>query len=107
MSEERKRTVKVMCSIPNGVELRVQGEGYDDGTGSGKTMQGPITDRIVLRGPNTTDAGVNSATVVAPVENEVDAELWARWKGQFKKQPHPFLADGHIVADDDEAKNGD
>lgn len=90
-----RRTVKVMCSIPNGVELRTFGPGYDDGTGTGNQIAPRVVDSIVLRGPPALSAGVNSPEGY-PVETEVDAEAWDRFMEQNKKVPHPLLADASV-----------
>lgn len=103
MPEDRRRTVKVMCSIPNGVELRTFAPGYDDGTGTGNRMQQRVTGTVLLKGPSSLDAGVNAPSGV-PVETEVDAEFWDTWLNQNEK--NTLLTTGAVAGPDQKERDG-
>jgi hypothetical protein len=93
---ERVRTVKVKCSVPNGMLIRISKPGYDDGTGDNvKTTvwDGP---GVRLNGPSSLHAGAGNSDGAGqePGETEVDAEWFDRWLEQNKI--NPLVADGHV-----------
>jgi hypothetical protein len=90
-----RETVKVLCSVPNGIELRTYAPGYDDGTGTGNQIAPRVGDVITLAGPSALMAGVNAPEGV-PVETEVDAAAWGRWLDQNEKHQHPLIASGQV-----------
>lgn len=79
MAERERRTTRVSCSVPNGVELRLFDLEHDFDDGSGLPNQpARQTGSIVLKGPDALATGVGNQTGAA-VENEVDAEQWEGW----------------------------
>lgn len=81
------KTVKVACRVPNGVLIRLQKDGPDDGTGKPFVAHdGPA---IRLAGPSSihTGAGDPFGSTLEPGYTEVDAEWFARWLDQHKLDP--------------------
>lgn len=81
MSGERE-VIKVACSVPNGLELRIMRQ-FDDGVG----MKHQVGERsFLLAGPRNTLGGVGSNDAGAIV-SEVDAETWRAWLAQNPGNP--------------------
>lgn len=74
--EKPRRTVKVACSIPNGVQLRLN-EPNPDGSGEMRPKGHPVA----LSGPSTASAGAGAPvrTDLGPAITEVDEEFWKAW----------------------------
>lgn len=67
MPEEKRNTVKVGCTVPNGLELRLYKLGHPDESGSRRQVpEGPT---VTLRG----------------AETPVDAEFWRAWLAQNER----------------------
>lgn len=98
MADERK-TVRVACTIPNGLELRIQREGHDDGSGVRHMVY--VGDPVVVRGPEATSAGVNQPAGEL-VTTEVDAGFFATWLAQHENDP--LVTQRAIYAIDDAAE---
>lgn len=93
MTEDRK-TVTVLCRVPNGIMLRLTKQGFDDGTG----FKPQIWDGagVRLNGPSAlhTGAGAPEGVHLDPVETEVDAEWFGKWLAQNAK--NPLVVDGAV-----------
>ncbi len=102
MADEKPEMVKVACKIPNGIELRLFKQGFDDGTGQRPLIHDQTKPRVFLAGPNTLGAGVGNTMVeTAPaVHSDVDAEYFAEWLKQNEK--NPLVTKGFIVQVDKE-----
>lgn len=89
MAEEKRKTVRVACTITNGAMLQLWQKGFDDGTGDGERM--PRKDGLAVRlnGPSAlhTGAGATHRADVEPGVTEVDAEWWGKWLDQNKLNP--------------------
>lgn len=99
--QEQKRTVRVACTIPNGLLIRLQRLSKDDGHGRVMVWDGP---GLRLNGPDVGTAGGVGNTSPAGLEpgiTEVDAEWWTAWCAQHQKDP--LLTDEHVRALPDEA----
>ena len=99
-----KPKVKVACSVPNGLAIRLFKVGYDDGTGDNvKPMIGDGAG-VRLNGPSAlhTGAGNTSPTDLEPGITEVDAEWWGKWLAQ--NQQNPFVAERFVYEFKEEAK---
>lgn len=86
--------VRVACSVPNGLAIRLFKVGYDDGTGHNPMIwDGP---GIRLNGPSALQAGTNNTTgeLIEPGITEVDAEWWGLWLAQNAQ--NPFVGE-HMV----------
>ena len=103
MNDAPRKTRKVMCSVPNGIELHRYAPGYDDGTGQKPLRRQP--GGVTLRGPSGGEAGVNNLTGEG-VENIVDAEFIDAWMSDNKDSE--LVTGGHIVVvkDDEERRDG-
>lgn len=88
MAEENRKTVRIACTITNGIMLQLWKPGFDDGTGKNPMIHdGP---GVRLNGPHARDtgAGATHRIDVPPAITEVDAEWWAKWKEQNKLNPY-------------------
>lgn len=93
-TETKRPIVRVACTIPNGIMIRLQKPGPDDGTGVRMIAHdGP---GIRLNGPpgHDTGAGATEPTGLEPGITELDAEWWAAWSKQHAMDP--LLTGGHI-----------
>lgn len=97
-----ERSIKVRCSVPNGIELRLFAEGHDDGTGH-RPMR-PTGDPVILRGPSSLDGGI-SGTGTDAVENEIPANFWQAWREQ--NWQNPLVTSGQIVPVEDRKADAD
>lgn len=94
-----KTVVTIACRVPNGVELRHTELGFDDGTGTGAKMPGPVR-TIFLLGPGSLASGTNDPTGrfgEAPVflNEGIDAALADDW---FKANAlNPLVTSGHVA----------
>lgn len=90
MVEENRKTVRVACTITNGIMLQLWQTDYDDGTGDGEKMPRKDGPAIRLNGPSSlhTGAGATHRIDVPPGITEVDAEWWEKWKVQNKSNPY-------------------
>lgn len=81
-------TVKVACTVINGLLIRNQIEGVDDGTGDGvkQAGHGPA---IRLSGPSGRDTGVGATDRqdLDPGITEVESEFMTEWLRQNAKNP--------------------
>lgn len=102
MADEHRATVKIGCTIPNGIMLQLWKKGYDDGTGDGETMPSKDGVGVRLNGPSSlnTGAGATHRSDLFGV-TEVDAEWFGKWKEQNKL--NPMFAEGAIHEVKDEA----
>lgn len=96
MSEERRK-IRVSCSIPNGIELRLFVRGVDDGTGAHPYVEDRSRPRVFLAGPSSLHAGVGNTmmTTQEPAVTEVDEEYFAEWLKQNEKNT---LVTGGLIA---------
>jgi hypothetical protein len=102
MAEEKRKTVKIACSITNGITLQLWQPGYDDGTGDGKKMPRKDGPAVRLNGPSAlhTGAGATHRIDVPPGETEVDAEWWGKWKAQNVHNPYFEVGAIHEVEEE-------
>lgn len=93
---EKRRIVRVACTVPNGVMIRMTKAGPDDGTGDGQKMMGHEGPGVRLNGPSSlqTGAGATERRDLAPGITEVDAEWMARWLDQ--NGLNPLVAQGAV-----------
>ncbi len=79
--EAKRKTVKVGCLVPNGVELRLFRKGEDDGTGSGYRPIIPDLDApsVTLRGPHGLGMGANAMTAEPEINEGIDAGFFDTW----------------------------
>lgn len=100
MTDQAKRTVRVACTIPGGLMIRLQRLSEDDGHGRVMVWDGT---GLRLNGPAVgTSSGVGNTSPIGlePGITEVNAEWWAAWADQHKKDP--LLTDEHVRALPDE-----
>lgn len=94
----KRRTVRVACLVPNGIMIRLQKPGADDGTGARVIAHdGP---GVRLNGPSSSGAGANAPEGTTPGFTEVDAAWWAAWSEQHKLDP--LLTTEHVRVVEDE-----
>ncbi|MHB8272525.1 hypothetical protein [Bradyrhizobium sp.] len=88
-----KPKVKVACSVPNGLAIRLFKVGYDDGTGDNVRPMIGDGPGIRLNGPSSlhTGAGNTGGIGLEPGITEVDAAWWAAWLAQ--NQQNPFVGE--------------
>ena len=86
-------TVRVACTIPNGIELRLYREGHDDGTGTKPRV--PDGDPVFIPGPNSTPTGAHATGTLQPVVTEINAHCMRGWLEQNEK--NPFVVRGSIM----------
>lgn len=97
MAEQEKRpTVRVACSIVNGLVIQLKKYAEYD-----KTQIINDGGQVKLEGPRPLDTGVNNTGGPSGV-TEVDAEWWAAWAEQNKL--NPLLTSGGIRALEEPAK---
>lgn len=111
MPQEDRRNVRIACSVPNGIMIRLSRQGYDDGTGDGVRPMIGDGPPIRLAGPAALHTGVNatSGEGLEPGVTPVDAEWWAKWVDQHKLDP--LIVGGYVYElrgddDDVDAKTG-
>jgi hypothetical protein len=102
MTEERRATRKVRCSVPNGIELRRYAPGFDDGTGQRPLRALPGS--VVIPGPSSLEAGANAMNQPGVV-TEVDAEFIDGWMKENAKSE--LVTSGFIAIVDDDGENPD
>lgn len=73
-------SVKVFCTVPNGVSLRLTRE-FDDGTGAKQRY--PIGDAVIIGGPRSPASDFGAE----PIATEVDPEFWSKWLEQNPDSP--------------------
>lgn len=88
--------VKVACTVPNGITLRLYKSGYDDGTGDGVKPMVYDGDQVRLAGPSSLHTGAHATARgdIEPTLTEVDGEWWAKWIKQ--NENNPAVTGGHI-----------
>jgi hypothetical protein len=93
----QRRKVRVACSVPNGIQLRLNQPGPG---GAGEPMVGQGAP-VVLTGPSSanTGAGAQTRTDLGPAITEVDEEFWRAWADQHKNDP--LLTGGSVHCLDD------
>lgn len=76
-------TVKVACSIPNGIALRLT-KMIDVGGGE---QAFPYGDEVLLKGPATLSHGANadSRATGSSIVNDVDGDFWKQWFEQNRQ----------------------
>lgn len=100
---EKRRMVRVACLVPNGIMIRLQKPGADDGTGVRVTAHdGP---GIRLNGPSGHNAGAGATAPegMEPGHTEVDAEWFKAWLGQH--QLDPLVVGEHVYEDPEGEEN--
>lgn len=84
-----RRTVQVFCCIPNGIELQLMRQGFDDGTGMRPQRRHGAPVRV--GGPSGRMQGVGalsrSPEASQAAVTDVDAEFWAEWLEQNGRNP--------------------
>lgn len=84
---EKRRMVRVACLVPNGIMIRLQKDGPDDGGGRSVVVHdGP---GVRLNGPSghNTGAGATAPEGMEPGYTEVDAEWFEAWLKQHRLDP--------------------
>lgn len=107
--EEKRRTVKVACTLVNGIELRLFDKPGDTPPGvvPGATVAGLVAlpGSVILKGADARTAGVGSAASGAALINEVDGEFWDKWLEQ--NQDNPLVTSGAIAVVGDDVEQTD
>lgn len=98
MTDENRQTTRVLCSIVNGVELRLFERSFD-ADGMGTLHMVPVGDAVVLKGPSAITAGVGSAGTGELVATDVDAAWFSQWLAQ--NEQNPLVLNGAIRYQDD------
>lgn len=105
MADEKPDMVKVACSIPNGLELHLFVQGFDDGTGVKPMHRDYTQPRVFLSGPNSIGAGVGNTMLngAEPVHTEVPAPFFETWLKQ--NENNPLVVKG-LIAQVDKEREG-
>ncbi len=84
--QQERRKVRVACTFPNGLELRLHARTYDDDTAysTGRKQNVATGEVILLAGPHPRAQGAGTTGEGPGVINEVDAGLWERWLADNK-----------------------
>lgn len=105
--QPERAKIKVACTVPNGLAIRLFKVGYDDGTGDNvKPMIGDGPG-IRLHGPSALHTGVSNTGGIGlePGITEVDAEWWGLWLKQNEK--NPFVGECLVYEFKDEGKKAE
>lgn len=76
---ETRKVVRVACSVPNGIALRLSQEFTEFGI-KGMRLVG---DPVILRGPTSPRSDFSPGEEIT----DVDAEFWAKWLAQNARNP--------------------
>lgn len=101
---ESKKTVRIACFVPNGVMIRLQKDGPDDGTGMRTIAHDGPGVRLNGMSSHGLGAGMTAPEGLDPGITEVDAEWFDAWTKQHKLDP--MLVGEHIrvIKDDPEGE---